>query len=301
MRSRRCLLPPGVSSCSSLLGRRRERRAPAARCVRYSLDACTSEGGVEARGGDGSAHGCPRPSDSGSSTTGTASTQPSAILRLPLIDAAALTMHVPSTPSVTAAKPSARPAGIADLRQQLAGADRGHVDAEEEVLRRRPCDRRPRRGSSSRRRARPAAAAGGWSGRWCRRCRRSCRGFAPARRRSARRPRRGSAGRAPRSTGRARCRSSSRRSRACRRPARSMPFSSSMRLRSISASGEPARAFITLMSVWPPASARAPSFAARSSTASARDAGRAYPTSRRSIVRESYKMSDPRNASRYRG
>ena len=51
-------------------------------------------------------------SDSGSSTIGTASTQPSAILRLPLIDAAALTMHVPSTPRVTAAKPSARPAGI---------------------------------------------------------------------------------------------------------------------------------------------------------------------------------------------
>ena len=156
-------------------------------------------------------------------------------------------MHVPSTPSVTAAKPSARPAGIADLRQQLAGADRGHVDAEEEVAAPSPCDRRPRRGSSSRRRARPAAAADGWSGRWCRCCRRSCRGFAPARRRSARRPRRGSAGRAPRSTRRARCRSSSRRSRACRRAPRSMPFSSSMRLRSISASGEPARAFITLI------------------------------------------------------
>ena len=100
-------------------------------------------------------------SESGSSTTGTASTQPSAILRLPLIDAAALTMHVPSTPSVTAAKPSARPAGIRDLRQELAGADRGHVDAEEEVLRRRPCARRPRRAIVI---SAPSAASSG--GRW---------------------------------------------------------------------------------------------------------------------------------------
>ena len=49
--------------------------------------------------------------EAGSSSTGTASTQPSAILTLPLTVAAALTMQVPSTPSVTAAKPSARPAG----------------------------------------------------------------------------------------------------------------------------------------------------------------------------------------------
>ena len=34
---------------------------------------------------------------------------------LPFTDAAALTMHVPSTPSVTAAKPSPRPAGTRDL------------------------------------------------------------------------------------------------------------------------------------------------------------------------------------------
>src|SRR6476619_3730662 len=70
-----------------------------------------------------------------------------------------------------------------------------------------------------------------------------------------------------------------------------------MRERSTSTSGEPARAFITLTSVWPPASARAPSFAARSSIASPRDAGRAYPTSRRSIVRGLYKIFDPADAS----
>jgi hypothetical protein len=45
-------------------------------------------------------------------TIGTASTQPSAIVTEPLSAAAALTMHVPSTPSVTAANPSCRPAGI---------------------------------------------------------------------------------------------------------------------------------------------------------------------------------------------
>src|SRR4051812_19637648 len=48
-------------------------------------------------------------------------------------------------------------------------------------------------------------------------------------------------------------------------------------------SGEAARAFITLISVWPPASARAPSFAASSSRASATDPGFAYSTSRSSI------------------
>src|SRR5215467_1161124 len=52
-------------------------------------------------------------------------------------------------------------------------------------------------------------------------------------------------------------------------------------------SGEAARAFITLSRVWPPASARAPSFAARSSSASATDPGFAYSTSRRS-TRRSY-------------
>ena len=65
--------------------------------------------------------------------------------------------------------------------------------------------------------------------------------------------------------------------------ARSIPFSSSIPLRSTSASGDAARAFITLMIVWPPASARAPSFSASRSIASASDSGRAYSTSRSSM------------------
>src|SRR5437899_214764 len=63
----------------------------------------------------------------------------------------------------------------------------------------------------------------------------------------------------------------------------SIPLSSSSPPRSTSASGDPARAFITLINVWPPARARAPSFAASSPIASARDDGLAYSTSRRSI------------------
>src|SRR3954465_7028017 len=65
-------------------------------------------------------------------------------------------------------------------------------------------------------------------------------------------------------------------------PASSIPRSSSSPSRSTSMSGEAARAFITLISVWPPASARAPSFAASSSKASATDPGFAYSTSRSS-------------------
>src|SRR5579859_5399836 len=47
-------------------------------------------------------------------------------------------------------------------------------------------------------------------------------------------------------------------------------------------SGDAARAFMTLTSVCPPARARAPSFAARSCSASATDPGFAYSTSRKS-------------------
>ena len=64
-----------------------------------------------------------------------------------------------------------------------------------------------------------------------------------------------------------------------RRRARS-PFSSSMPARSTRASGEAARAFMTLTIVWPPASARAPSFDPSRSSASASVQGLAYPTSR---------------------
>ena len=56
--------------------------------------------------------------------------------------AAAFAMHVPSAPSVTAAKPSCLPAGIVIFVSSSPGADGGQVDAEEELLRRRPCARR---------------------------------------------------------------------------------------------------------------------------------------------------------------
>ena len=61
------------------------------------------------------------------------------------------------------------------------------------------------------------------------------------------------------------------------------PRSSSRSWRSTRTSGEAARAFITLTSVCPPASARAPSSAASNATASSTVFGRAYCTSRRSI------------------
>ena len=177
---------------------------------------------------------------------------------------AAQTMQVPSRPIVTDAKPSRRLGGIVILAQELAGRDCGHVDAEEELLgRHRPLAVGAPR-SSSRRRARPSAAVGGSSGRWRRCCRRSSRGCGPGRRRSARRPRRESAGREPRRSRRSRCRSSSHRSRARRRAATRRPSARSRPFRSTSASGEAARAFITLTSVWPPASARAPSLSASS-------------------------------------
>ena len=60
--------------------------------------------------------------------------------------------------------------------------------------------------------------------------------------------------------------------------------SSSSRFRSTSTSGDAARAFITFTSVWPPASARAPSWPASSRIASSTDPGRAYSTSRRSMT-----------------
>ena len=50
--------------------------------------------------------------ESAVSSTGTASMHPSATRTLPLTVAAALQMHVPSAPSVTAANPSLLPAGI---------------------------------------------------------------------------------------------------------------------------------------------------------------------------------------------
>src|SRR5439155_6068932 len=81
-----------------------------ARCVRYSLEACTSEGGSSSAPSTASRTASAF-AELGRSTTGTASTQPSAIVTPPFTDAAALAMQVPSTPSVTAAKPSPRPAG----------------------------------------------------------------------------------------------------------------------------------------------------------------------------------------------
>src|SRR5262249_26078952 len=77
-----------------------------ARRVRYSLDAWTSEGGMRFATRTASGISC---GSSTTSSTGTASTQPSATRTVPLKLAAALQMHVPSAPSVTAAKPSFLP------------------------------------------------------------------------------------------------------------------------------------------------------------------------------------------------
>ena len=88
-------------------------------------------------------------------STGTASTQPSATRTAPFTLAAALQMQVPSAPSVTAAKPSFFPAGIEILRQQLAQPDRGEIDAEEELLRRHLALTAGRRDRHPRARPRP--------------------------------------------------------------------------------------------------------------------------------------------------
>src|SRR4051795_8763685 len=66
------------------------------------------------------------------------------------------------------------------------------------------------------------------------------------------------------------------------------PRKSSRSWRSTSTSGDAARAFMTLTSVCPPASGRAPSCADKSPTASSTVFGRAYCTSRRSIGAFSY-------------
>src|SRR5690349_1300857 len=67
-------------------------------------------------------------------------------------------------------------------------------------------------------------------------------------------------------------------------PASSIPRSSSSPFRSTSMSGDAARAFMQLISVCPPAGARAPSFDASNSSASATEPGFAYSTSRSSIA-----------------
>ena len=103
-------------------------------------------GGFEIGAGD-SPRTASASAEAGSSTTGTASTQPSATLTLPFTDAAALTMQVPSTPSVTAAKPSARPAGTLIARQQLARRRRRSGRRRGRTRRAKQCARRPRRRS----------------------------------------------------------------------------------------------------------------------------------------------------------
>src|SRR3954447_14496903 len=65
--------------------------------------------------------------------------------------------------------------------------------------------------------------------------------------------------------------------------ARSIPLRSASLLRSMRTSGEAARAFMTLIRVWPPARARAPSCSESRRTASWTLAGRAYSTSLNSI------------------
>src|SRR5581483_3071903 len=66
-----------------------------ARCARYSLDACTSDGGSSF-----AARTAARTSstESASTSTGTASTQPSAMRSEPFMLAAAFVMHMPPPP-----------------------------------------------------------------------------------------------------------------------------------------------------------------------------------------------------------
>src|SRR5262249_16906457 len=80
-----------------------------ARWIRYSLEAWTSDGGMRFAARTAAAT---RSGESAVRSTGTASTQPSATRTAPLTLAAALQMHVPSAPRVTAANPSFLPAGI---------------------------------------------------------------------------------------------------------------------------------------------------------------------------------------------
>ena len=90
-----------------------------ARCVRYSLDACTSDGRLELRVAHRGAHGVlvgRRRREHDRHGVDAAERDAHAAVQ----QAAAFAMHVPSTPSVTAAKPSLLPGRDRDLRQQLA-------------------------------------------------------------------------------------------------------------------------------------------------------------------------------------
>ena len=141
---------PLSSSCAW----RARTASTSARCVRYSLEAWTSDGGIEVRRArTASAHAVRRVGRRRRPARRRRSRARRA--RVPLTRAAAFAMHVPSAPSVTAAKPSLLAGRDRDPRQQLARPDGGHVDAEEELLRGHRRARRPRRRSSSARRPRP--------------------------------------------------------------------------------------------------------------------------------------------------
>ena len=154
--------------------------------------------------------------------------------------------------------------------QDLAGLERGVVDAE--VDSRGRATRRSPHGPSGRRSRRAPSSAPACrcrDRRWPR-CRRSCRGSAPADRRSAARPRAGSA------------RASASASLAIRScwvvmapmtisaPSVRTPLSSATPARSIRWPGCARRSFIIGMRLWPPASTRASSRPPSSATASSR-------------------------------
>ena len=106
-----------------------------ARCVRYSLDACTSEGGSRLADATAATHGClvvrrGLEHDRHGVDAAERDLQAAVDRRCGADDARALDAERDGGEAVGAA------GGDPDLRQQLAGADRGHVDAEEEVLRR---------------------------------------------------------------------------------------------------------------------------------------------------------------------
>ena len=121
--------------------------------------------------------------------TGTAATQPSATRAWPSLSGR---RRVDDARPVLAdrdggeAVAAARPGESVIFVSSSPGRDRRQVDAEEELLRRRPSARPRSRRSSSWPRA-PTISGGQVVGRIarCRRCRRSCRGCEPGRRRSA--------------------------------------------------------------------------------------------------------------------
>ena len=121
-----------LSSSRCWPGRLRARRAPRRDARGTRLEACTSDGGSRSAARDGRAHRiCV--GRGGLSTTGTASTQPSAIVTLPFTDAAALDDARALDAERDGREAVAAAGRDRDPGQQLARRDRGQVDAEEEL------------------------------------------------------------------------------------------------------------------------------------------------------------------------